>query len=154
MFDDSNVGLVREPFVGGADTIIDVATAHIPNAKQDSSPSSRRGYFPDAQIVLEWVREEHGGNVYRWGRKKWKAGCVRLCCGILIFRRRSCTFKSRRQRDAEEHSQNRQEGVPKTAVKGKRYRCAYVPQTKPEASKDSPPWYCPNCLNERAASTP
>jgi hypothetical protein len=31
VFDDDAVGLVREPFVGGADTMIDVATAHIPN---------------------------------------------------------------------------------------------------------------------------
>ena len=26
-------------------------------------------YFPDAQIVQEWVREEGGGNVYRWAEK-------------------------------------------------------------------------------------
>ena len=34
VFDDANVGLVKEPFVGGADTMIDVATAHIPNAEK------------------------------------------------------------------------------------------------------------------------
>ena len=32
VFDDKRVGLVEEPFVGGADTMIDRITAHIPNA--------------------------------------------------------------------------------------------------------------------------
>jgi hypothetical protein len=46
VFDDPNVGLVKEPFVGGADTMIDRATAHIPDATRDSWPSSRRATFP------------------------------------------------------------------------------------------------------------
>ena len=66
VFDDPNVGLVKEPFVGGADTMIDVATAHIPNANQGFIAVFSAGYFPDAKIILEWVREEGGGNVYRW----------------------------------------------------------------------------------------
>jgi site-specific DNA-adenine methylase len=32
VFDAPRAGLVREPFVGGADRIIDVATSHIPKA--------------------------------------------------------------------------------------------------------------------------
>jgi len=39
VFDDPAVGLVREPFVGCADTMIDVATAHIPNAMKLSRKS-------------------------------------------------------------------------------------------------------------------
>jgi hypothetical protein len=31
VFDDPSVGLVREPFVGGAGTMNDCATAHIPS---------------------------------------------------------------------------------------------------------------------------
>ena len=69
VFDDPNVGLVKEPFVGGADTMIDVATAHMPNASQGFVAAFSAGYFPDAKIVLEWVREEGGGNVYRWAEK-------------------------------------------------------------------------------------
>lgn len=69
VFDDGNVGLVREPFVGGADTMLDVATAHIPNAAQGFVAVFSAGYFPDAKIVLEWDREEGGGNVYRWADK-------------------------------------------------------------------------------------
>jgi hypothetical protein len=70
VFDDPAVGLVREPFVGGADTIIDHATAHLPNAHQGFLAVFSAGYFPDAQIMLEWVREEGGGNVYRWTEKE------------------------------------------------------------------------------------
>ena len=69
VFDDPNVGLVKEPFVGGTDTIIDVATAHILNASQGFIAVFSAGYFPDAKIVLEWVREKGGGNVYRWAEK-------------------------------------------------------------------------------------
>src|SRR6266550_4638693 len=69
VFDDPNVGLVKEPFVAGADTMIDRATAQIPNAARGFLAVFSAGYFPDAQIVLEWVREEGGGNVYRWPEK-------------------------------------------------------------------------------------
>jgi len=34
VFDDPNVGLVKAPFVGGADTMIDVAVAQIPDPNQ------------------------------------------------------------------------------------------------------------------------
>jgi hypothetical protein len=81
-FDDPNVGLVKEPFVGGADTIIDVATAHLPKADQGFLAVFSAGYFPDAQIVLEWVREEGGGNVYRWKEKEMEGW---LCLALLRY---------------------------------------------------------------------
>jgi hypothetical protein len=34
VFDDPRVGLSAEPFVGGADTMIDRVTSHIPDAKR------------------------------------------------------------------------------------------------------------------------
>jgi hypothetical protein len=37
VFDDAKVGLVQEPFVGGADVIIDRAVEGIPNARATSS---------------------------------------------------------------------------------------------------------------------
>jgi len=82
VFDDSDVGLVREPFVGGADRMIDRATNKIPNAHQGFLAVFSASYFPDAQIVLEWVREEGGGNVYRWpeqGMEGW------LCPALLRY---------------------------------------------------------------------
>jgi hypothetical protein len=82
VFDDPAVGLVREPFVGGADTMIDVATAHIPNAAQAFVAIFSASYFPDAQIVLDWVREEGGGNVYRWPEKNMEGW---LCPALLRY---------------------------------------------------------------------
>jgi hypothetical protein len=66
VFDDAAVGLVREPFVGGVPEMIRRATRGIPNAEQGFVAVFSAGYFPDAPIVLDWVREEGGGNVYRW----------------------------------------------------------------------------------------
>jgi hypothetical protein len=82
VFDDPAVGLVREPFVGGADTIIDVATAHLPDAGKGFLAVFSASYFPDAQIVLEWVREHGGGNVYAWPEKEMEGW---LCPALLKY---------------------------------------------------------------------
>jgi hypothetical protein len=37
---------------------------------------------------------------------------------------------------------------PKTATKGKRYRCAICRKRSPKAVKTSAPWYCPTCLRQ------
>jgi hypothetical protein len=55
------VGLVKEPFVGGADTMIDVATTPIPNAERGFLAVFSANSFADAQIILDWVRAEGGG---------------------------------------------------------------------------------------------
>jgi len=39
---------------------------------------------------------------------------------------------------------------PKTAVKGKRYRCAVCRKRSPRPVKEPAPWYCPRCLELRA----
>lgn len=74
VFDDPDVGLVREPFVAGVPAMIERATANIPNADQGFVAVFSAGYFPDATVVLERVRPEGGGNVYRWaetGQEGW-----------------------------------------------------------------------------------
>jgi hypothetical protein len=43
---------------------------------------------------------------------------------------------------------------PKTAVKGKRYRCAECRKRSPKPVKTLAPWYCPNCLAEKEESRP
>ena len=82
VFDDARVGLDKEPFVGGADTIIDIATS----AKGISG--AERGFvlvfshqpFPGADMHLRWLREEMGGNVYEWeGHEGW------LCPALLRY---------------------------------------------------------------------
>lgn len=42
---------------------------------------------------------------------------------------------------------------PKTATKGTRYRCAKCHKRSPKPLKTPAPWFCPNCLQEREAST-
>ncbi|MGF7146457.1 hypothetical protein FHS96_000066 [Sphingomonas zeicaulis] len=64
VFDDPRVGLQAEPFVGGADTMIDRVTAHIPNAADGFVMIFSGTPFPDHQFRLEWRREENRGNVY------------------------------------------------------------------------------------------
>ena len=82
VFDDSAVGLVKEPFVGGADTIIDVATSHIPNADDGFLAVFSASPFPGAQVTLDWSREEMGGNVYAWAEKKLEGW---LCPALLRY---------------------------------------------------------------------
>jgi ribosomal protein L37AE/L43A len=38
----------------------------------------------------------------------------------------------------------------KTAVKGKRYRCAKCRKRSPKPVKTPAPWYCANCLKQGA----
>lgn len=82
VFDDPTVGLVREPFVGGADDMIDVATAQMPNAAAGFVALFSAGPFPGAQIELHWLREEGGGNVYRWDAKGMEGW---LCPALLKY---------------------------------------------------------------------
>ena len=65
VFDDPRVGLSAEPFVGGADTMIDRVTSHIPHARSGFTMLFSSTPFSDFQFRLEWQREEGSGNVYR-----------------------------------------------------------------------------------------
>ena len=74
VFDDPAVGLDKEPFVAGADTLIDMATAHIPDASEGFVLLFSDGQFPGASIELQRVREEFGGHWYRapqWNAEGW-----------------------------------------------------------------------------------
>lgn len=82
VFDDPRVGLDKEPFVAGADTMIDVATAQMPNAAAGFLALFSATPFPGAQIVLEWVRAESDGNVYRWAEKQLEGW---LCPALLKY---------------------------------------------------------------------
>jgi hypothetical protein len=82
VFDDPNVGLVKEAFVGGTDSIIDIATAHLLDARGGFVVLFSAGYFPDAEIVLTWLKEHEGGNVYRWDEKGMEGW---LCPALLKY---------------------------------------------------------------------
>jgi len=64
VFDDPRVGLNKEPFVSGADTMIDVLVREIPNAQNGFRLLFSSTPFPGYQVKLDWVREEYGGNWY------------------------------------------------------------------------------------------
>ncbi|MEH2439878.1 DUF6717 family protein [Nostoc sp.] len=64
VFDDDKVGLVREPFVAGADEIIERMVAQIPDAESGFSLVFAASPFPGYQIEFDWRREEYGGNWY------------------------------------------------------------------------------------------
>ena len=64
VFDDPQVGLSKEPFVGGADTMIDRVTSQVPDAESGFTLLFSGIPFPGHEFRLEWRREESGGNVY------------------------------------------------------------------------------------------
>jgi hypothetical protein len=64
VFDDPAVGLSKEPFIAGIDTMIDKVVADIPNADKGFRAIFSAAPFPGADFKLEWRREESGGNWY------------------------------------------------------------------------------------------
>lgn len=73
-FDDSRVGLHREPFVSGADVMIDRLVAKMPNADKGFRLLFSATPFPGYLVKLEWRREEYGGNWYyspQFGMEGW-----------------------------------------------------------------------------------
>ena len=67
MLTDKERGLIREPFVAGADTLIDLATANIPNARDGVVILFSENPFPGYQFTLVWLKAEHNGNWYHCG---------------------------------------------------------------------------------------
>ena len=64
VFDDPHVGLVQEPFVAGADTMIDRVVADIPDAEHGFTLIFSSTPFPGHQYRLDWRRAGDGGNWY------------------------------------------------------------------------------------------
>jgi len=60
VFDDPRVGLTQEPFVAGADTMIDRAVAGIQNAEKGFTLIFAASPFPGHQFRLEWRRSDGG----------------------------------------------------------------------------------------------
>jgi hypothetical protein len=82
VFDDERVGLVQEPFVGGADTILDQMVREIPNAGAGFTLIFSAADFPGSRYRLEWRRPDRSGNVYfsaDLGMEGW------LCPALLRY---------------------------------------------------------------------
>ena len=83
VFDDPTVGLVQEPFVSGADVLIDRMVAHIPNAEAGVTLVFSGGPFPGYQHEFQRRRAEYGGHWYHsdeYQAEGW------LCpCAVQVF---------------------------------------------------------------------
>jgi hypothetical protein len=55
VFDDARHDLVREPFISGADVLIDHAVVDIPNAAEGFNLIFSAGPFPGHQYRLAWI---------------------------------------------------------------------------------------------------
>ena len=64
VFDDESVGLLREPFLAGADVIIDRRVADFADADEGFTLFFSDCSFPGHNARFEWLREEDGGNWY------------------------------------------------------------------------------------------
>jgi hypothetical protein len=82
VFDDPAVGLSREPFIAGIDTMIDKAVADIPSAEKGFRAIFSASPFPGANWKLDWRREESGGNWYYSDRFKMEGW---LCPALLKY---------------------------------------------------------------------
>lgn len=81
-FDDERVGLVREPFVGDINTMINLLVEDIPDARDGFRFVFADEWFPLADTELQWTGEEWGGNRYEW-REKGLAGW--LCPALYKY---------------------------------------------------------------------
>ena len=82
VFDDERAGLREEPFVSGADTIIDRMVADIPGAEHGFTLLFSAQPFPGYQLECDWTRADLSGNWYRAeaiGMEGW------LCPALLKY---------------------------------------------------------------------
>lgn len=64
VFDDEKVGLVQEPFVSGADDIIERLACGLDDPEKGFSLLFSATPFPGHHTVFEWRRADMGGNWY------------------------------------------------------------------------------------------
>jgi len=76
VFDDERVGLDKEPFVEGVDTIIEkiLENKGIVDGKNGFRLIFSGGEFPKYDMKFKWLREAEGGNYYEaveFGLEGW-----------------------------------------------------------------------------------
>jgi hypothetical protein len=82
VFDDAAVGLEKEPFVEGIPKMIDVLVKDIPGAREGFRLTFSPKKFDGAEMKLDWVRAEGGGNVYRLARPRMEGW---LCPALFRY---------------------------------------------------------------------
>lgn len=81
-FDDEPLGLVREPFVGAINTMIDRLVTNIPNAKVGFRLMFSAGFIPDYDAKIVWKRKAPRGNWYYCEKFKMEGW---LCPALLKY---------------------------------------------------------------------
>ena len=64
VFDDEKAGLVEEPFVAGADTVLEMFSQTIPDGNNGFQLIFSAKPFPGSMTKFDWRREEFEGNWY------------------------------------------------------------------------------------------
>jgi hypothetical protein len=82
VFDDPDVGLVKEPFISGADQILDVLTQTMPDACKGFRLLFSSRPFPGYTVRFIWSRSEYGGNWYFWPEKEMEGW---LCPALFKY---------------------------------------------------------------------
>lgn len=83
VFDDASLNITHEPFVNGADTIIDALVAQVNNADNGFLLLFSQNPFPNYQYEFKWLREEFGGNWYEFVDSSTMEGW--LCPALLKY---------------------------------------------------------------------
>lgn len=74
VFDDPARGLLREPFVAGADTALGYLASQVPGCEQRFTLVFSDQPFPGSQACMQFMRHEYGGAWYRFeqaGMEGW-----------------------------------------------------------------------------------
>lgn len=81
VFDDTNAGLIKEPFVSGIDKMIDHLVTAMPDANNGFNMLFSANPFPGYDVFIDWRGAEYGGNWY-WCDKYKILGwlCPALFC--------------------------------------------------------------------------
>jgi len=82
VFDDPAVGLSKEPFIAGIDTMIDKVVASIPDADKGFRAIFSAAQFPGSRFELKWRCAESGGNWYYSDQFKMEGW---LCPALLKY---------------------------------------------------------------------
>lgn len=89
VFDDPRAGLVAEPFVAGADTMIARVVADIPDAGKGFVMVFSQFPFPATSSGSNGCMRRTAATFITQRSLAWKAGFARRCSNILKRRRRS-----------------------------------------------------------------
>tara|TARA_B100000214_G_C23936172_1_gene613305 strand:- start:1094 stop:1474 length:381 start_codon:yes stop_codon:yes gene_type:complete len=82
VFDDEKTGLIKEPFVGGSDEIIDFMVQELKRPEDGFSLIFSENPFPNFNLELNRLREEFGGWWYASNKLQMEGW---LCPALFLY---------------------------------------------------------------------